>query len=232
MVARRVDVLQALADELKRDTGTDVLIFACDLSHPDGAAAVHDFCSDKGLRIGYLVNNAGFGDYGNFAEGDLGKIRRMIAVNVDALTALTHLFLPEMLAGKQGRILNVASMAAFIPGPYMAVYYATKAYVLHFGEALSAETAGTGVTVTTLCPGPTYSGFYDVAGMEGIRLFKSGRVATSRSVAEYGYRALMRGKRVAVHDRLNAFMISTVGWFPRGWVLRVAGFLNAKSGGR
>jgi short-subunit dehydrogenase len=231
LVARRRHKLEELAQELKRDTGTEVLLFPCDLSLSEAAVSVSEFCRSNGLRIGYLVNNAGFGDYGTFAESDLDKLRRMIAVNIDSLTALTHLFLPEMLAKKEGKILNVSSMAAFLPGPQMAVYYATKAFVLHFSEALSAETAGTGVTVTALCPGPTHSGFYDAAGMDGIRLFRSGRVAASRSVARYGYRALMRGKRVAVYDRLNSLMTATIGWFPRSWVLRVAGYLNTKSGG-
>lgn len=230
LVARRKEKLELLAEELRQRHGIEVQVFACDLAVPQSSAAVFDFCTQHGLYIRYLVNNAGFGDYGPFAESDPLKQQQMVEVNIGALTLLSRYFLPEMLSSRNGRILQVASMAAFLPGPLMAVYYATKAYVLHFSEALSAETAGSGVTVTALCPGPAVSGFYDAAGMNGIRLFELRKVPSSRKVAAYGYRAMMCGTRVAVYDRGNAFMASLVGFFPRGWVLRVARFLNGKYG--
>lgn len=230
LVARRKDKLELLAEELRRQQGIIAHVFACDLSDPTSAQQVFDFCQSKGLQVRYLVNNAGFGDYGPFSESDADKQQRMIDVNIGSLTRLTRLFLPNLLSAGRGRILQVASMAAFLPGPGMAVYYATKAYVLHFSEAVSAEISGSGVTVTTLCPGPTVSGFYDAAGMQGIRLFELRKVPTARRVAEFGYGAMMRGKRVVVYDRSNALMAALIGFFPRGWVLRTARYFNGKYG--
>ena len=230
LVARRKEKLELLAAELRQRHGIDVQVFDCDLSDPNAAQRIFDFCHTRGLHIRYLVNNAGFGDYGPFSESDPSKQQRMIQVNVGTLTALSRLFLPAMLSAGHGRILHVASMAAFLPGPGMAVYYATKAYVLHFSEALASETSGTGVTVTALCPGPAVSGFYDAAGMKGIRLFELRSVPSARQVAAYGYRSMMRGKRVAVFDRINSVMASFIGFFPRSWVVGMARYLNGKYG--
>ncbi|MFM2134706.1 MAG: hypothetical protein RL021_106 [Bacteroidota bacterium] len=230
LVSRQKEKLDLIAGELRRQYGIEAHVFACDLSDPASAQRVFDFCQMTGLQVRYLVNNAGFGDYGPFSDSDPDKQQRMIGVNIGSLTLLTRLFLPSLLSAGRGRILQVASMAAFLPGPGMAVYYATKAYVLHFSEAVSAEISGSGVTVTTLCPGPTYSGFYDAAGMQGIRLFELRKVPTARKVAEFGYSAMMRGKRVAVYDRSNALTASLIGFFPRGWVLRTSQYLNGKYG--
>ena len=229
LVARRREQLESLAEELKREHGISAQVFVSDLAEPSAPQSVHSFCKAAGISIGYLVNNAGLGDHGPFAASDVQKQQQMIQVNIGALTILTRLFLPDMLAAGKGRILNVASMAAFLPGPGMSVYYASKAYVLHFSEALSAETAGTGVTVTALCPGPTESEFYDVAGMQGVRLFKMRKVPTALQVARSGFRAMMHGRRLLVYDRLNALMTVFISCSPRSWVLRISRLINART---
>ena len=171
LVARREGTLLDLARTLTREHGVRAEAIAADLSHPDVAAAVVDRTSALGLDVDILVNNAGFGLYGPFSETSLDTEVEMIQLNITSLTALTKLLLPGMLERRAGRILNVASTASFFPGPLMAVYYATKAYVLSFSEAISNELEGTGVTVTALCPGPTASGFQAAANLEESKLF-------------------------------------------------------------
>jgi len=144
------------------------------------------------------------------------------------LTHLTHLFLPTMIKNKYGKIMNVASTAAFQPGPTMSVYYATKAFVLHFSEAIANELEGTGVTVTALCPGPTESGFQSAAALEESKLIKGKKLPSAVSVAQYGYKALMQGKRVAIHGFMNAIMAHAIGFFPRGMVLKMARMVQDK----
>jgi short-subunit dehydrogenase len=167
-----------------------------------------------------LVNNAGFGSFGLFQESDMETMVAMIRLNVEALTVLTRLFMPEILI-QRGKILNVASTAAFQPGPWMAVYYATKAYVLSFSEALSAELEGTGVTVTALCPGPTLSGFQDRAAMQNSMLFKRKRLPTAETVAIAGYGAMQRGRRVYIHGFINWLMAQSIRLTPRTIVTKL-----------
>ncbi len=184
-------------------------------------APTYPTLSARGLDIDVLVNNAGFGAAGPFETSDREAQLGMIDLNVRALVELTHLFWPQMLAKKRGGVLNVASTAAFQPGPFMAVYCATKAFVLSFSEALSEEARGTGVHVSCLCPGPTESGFHKRAGTEKLRFLQSGMMTAARA-AELGYRAFQANRRVKVAGAANAIMAGTVGFVPRAIVLRAA----------
>src|SRR5687767_6476364 len=175
LTARRAEPLHALAAAVEQSHATTCHVFPADLADPAAPRQLFDAITAAGLTVDVLVNNAGFGDLGPFAKADTAKILRMIQVNVTALTELTALFLPGMLSRNRGRVLNVGSIAGFQPGPLMAVYYATKAYVNSFSEALSSELQGTGVTVTALCPGPVATEFAGVAGMQRTRVFSAGQ---------------------------------------------------------
>ncbi len=225
LTARRETELRTLATEL---APAQCHILPIDLSEATGPRALCDAIGSANLSVNVLVNNAGFGDLGPFAEADLGKMLRMIQVNVTALTELTGLFLPGMRQRGEGRILNVGSVAGFQPGPLMAVYYATKAYVNSFSEALTHELAGSGVTVTCLAPGPTTSEFAAVAGMDATKLFTVGSVADARSVAEAGVRGMMRGKRMVVTGFRNRFLLFAERFVPRGLVIRSVHAMQAK----
>jgi short-subunit dehydrogenase len=221
--ARRELELRALAAELSPAT---CHVLPADLADPRAPRSIHDAIAAKGLAVDVLVNNAGFGDLGPFAETDLAKLLRMIQVNVTALTELTGLFLPAMKERGRGRILNVGSVAGFQPGPLMAVYYATKAYVNSFTEALWSELKGTGVTATCLAPGPTHSEFAAVAGMEATKHFTVGSVAESRLVAEAGVRAMLRGRRMVVTGWRNKLLIFAERFVPRGLVIRAVKWMQ------
>jgi hypothetical protein len=221
LVARSADKLRQLASEVEKAHGTRSLILATDLTEPGASAYVLDQTTRADVQVDVLVNNAGFGQYGLFAENDLEECLRQIQLNVTTLTHLTRLYLPAMIARKNGRILNVASTAAFQPGPLMAVYFATKAYVLHLSEALANELNGSGVTVTCLCPGPTATEFQARANIAGIRLTKYGTM-TAQTVAEDGYRALMTGKTVAISGFKNWLVAQSVRFAPRRMVAALA----------
>jgi short-subunit dehydrogenase len=182
-----------------------------DLTNPDAPAEIYSKTGD----VDVLVNNAGFGTYGPFADSDPAREIEMIQVNVAALTHLTRLFLPGMVRKRSGAIMNVASTAAFQPGPLMAVYYATKAYVLSFSEAIADELRHSGVTVTALCPGPTRTGFVDVAKMGESGLFKRLKPMTSAEVARIGYEGMRSGKRVVVTGVMNKLVAQSVRVSPR-----------------
>jgi short-subunit dehydrogenase len=215
LVARSEDILSGLKKELEKTFNVQVEVISADLSLVGAAQNLFNAVQAKKLTVDCLVNNAGFGDHGVFLAAKLTKITEMIHLNITTLTELTHLFLPQMVQNKFGQILNVASTAAFQPGPLMTVYYATKAYVLFFSEGLYEELKGTGVTVTALCPGPTESGFQAAAGIKNIALFDTLKIPSSKAVAEYGYIAMNRGQAVAVHGVMNRLMSSTVGLLPR-----------------
>jgi len=221
LVARSADKLRQVASELEKAHSTRSLILAADLSEPGAAAYVLDQTTRAQIAVDILVNNAGFGQYGLFAENDLEECLRQIQLNVTTLTHLTRLYLPEMLERKSGRILNVASTAAFQPGPLMAVYFATKAYVLHFSEALANELEGTGITVTCLCPGATATEFHKRANATGMRLLKMGSM-DARTVAEDGYRALIAGKPVVISGFKNWLVAQSVRFSPRKLVTAIA----------
>jgi uncharacterized protein len=214
LVARTGDKLRQLASELEQAHGTRSLILAVDLTEPGAAAYVLDQTSRADVAVDVLVNNAGFGQYGRFAESDIEQCLRQIQLNIATLTHLTRLYLPGMIERKSGGILNVASTAAFQPGPLMAVYFATKAYVLHFSEAIANELQGSGVVVTCLCPGATTTEFHKRAKATGMRLLRMGSM-DAHTVAEDGYRALTAGKRVVISGFRNWLVAQSVRFAPR-----------------
>lgn len=222
LVARRREKLQTLGAELGRQHGIKSRAIAADLADPAAPAEIFRQLAAASVAVDILVNNAGFGELGTFATIDVEVERRMIEVNVSALTVLTKLFLDGMLARGRGRILNVASTAGFAPGPLMAVYYATKSYVISLSEALAEELRGSGVSVTVLCPGPTITEFQSVAHMESTRLFKMPGVMNAESVARAGYAGLMRGKRMVVPGLINQVLPLVIRFSPRAMVVRVA----------
>lgn len=227
--ARSEDRLRELANEVRETYRVKARVIPADLSRPGQAQKIYDRVVATGWQVDCLVNNAGFGVYGDFAETDWMAEAAMVQVNIVALTQLTKLFLPEMIARGRGKILNVASTAAFQPGPMMAVYFATKAYVLSFSEAIAHELRGTGVHVTALCPGATETGFQRAAGATGSRVFDSRKLPTGADVAVYGYKVLQRQKRVAVHGAINKMLAFGTRLLPRRAVVAITKMLIARS---
>lgn len=226
LVARRLPLLEALASELGARHGQKMWPVACDLSSPAGVERLLAELDERGLEIDFLVNNAGFGSTGAFALSPLERETAMAEVNVTAVVHLTRALLPGMLARRSGRILNVGSTAGFQPGPYMATYYASKAFVNHFSEALFEELRGTGVTVTVSCPGPTQTEFGEVSGVSNANLFRRFPVASAEQVAREAYEALFAGRAVVVHGFLNRVGVVLVRFGWRSLVRRVMAFLN------
>jgi short-subunit dehydrogenase len=214
-------VLVARGEAKLRELGLPATIIAADLTDPAAPQRIADALRAKSIDVDVLVNNAGVGVAGAFVETDLQAELAMIQLNVVALTHLTKLLLPGMVARRRGHVLNVASTAAFQPGPLMAVYYATKAYVLSFSEAIAEELRDSGVTVTALCPGPTETGFAAAANMSGTRLFTMMRPGDSRAVAEAGYEAMKRGRRVVVPGLKNKLLAQSVRVSPRRLVTTI-----------
>ena len=221
LVARHRDALEAAAGTLEGKHGITATVIAVDLADSESPQRLLDAVTAEGLKVDYLVNNAGFGLGGEFVETDMARELDMIQVNVIALTHLTKLFLPAMLKRKEGRIMNLASTAAFQPGPLMSVYYATKAYVLSFSQAVDEEVRRSGVTVTCYCPGPTATDFAETAGVSNKRLF-SRMVADVDDIGRYGYAAMMRGDRVAIPGIRNKLMIHAERLAPRLLVTKIA----------
>jgi hypothetical protein len=182
----------------------------------------------EGIEVEILVNNAGFGAFGEFASMSEDEIMGQIQLNISALTQLTRLFLPSMLARGSGKIMNVASTAAFQPGPLMAVYYATKAYVLSFSEALANEVAGSGVVVSCFCPGATLTGFAKRAGTENSRLFRKVGAMNAAAVARDGYRGLMAGRRLVISGIQNWLVAESVRFAPRKLVTAISRWVAEK----
>jgi hypothetical protein len=226
IVSRNIIELSKLKSELLEKNKIYIEEIIKDLSVPGSAKQVFDEVKSISFDVDYLINNAGFGDYGPFYKSDWAKQERMINLNMLTLTQLTHLFLPEMVKRKSGRIMNVASTAAFQPGPLMSVYYASKAYVLFFSEAIANELEGTGVTVTALCPGPTKSGFQKAANVEHSKMLNADSIPTSKEVAEYGYKAMMKGKRVAIHGIMNKEIAFLSRRAPKKFILNTVRKLN------
>jgi short-subunit dehydrogenase len=222
LVARTRDTLEAAAGQLEGKFDIKAHVFAADLRRREAPEQIFDFLHNENIPIEILVNNAGFGLGGEFSETELQRELEMIQVNIAALTHLTKLFLPPMVKRRSGRLLNVASTAAFQPGPLMAVYYATKAYVLSFSQALAEELRNTGVTVTALCPGPTQSDFAEAAQMTNSRLFTAFGVADADDVARYGVDAMLRGKRVAIPGIRNKVMAQANRLAPRSLSTKLA----------
>ena len=225
LVARSKDKLDELAARLESEFRVKTMVLAKDLSKPNAVDEIYEEVSAGSMQIDVLVNNAGFTVFGLFAETELRAELEMLQVNVVALTALTKLFLKGMVGRRSGRILNLASTAAFVPGPLQAVYYASKAYVLSFSQALANELRGSGVTVTALCPGATRTDFEKRGALEDSRLFQ-GRIADATSVALAGYRGLMAGKSIVIPGLGNKLLPVVVRLSPRQVVTRVARRLN------
>lgn len=221
LVARTVAPMQALAERLAREHGITATVLASDLAQAGAADRLAAELRSRDITVDALVNNAGFGLHGAYATTDAAEESRMLAVNVVALTELTKALLPGMLARGRGRVMNLGSVGSFVPGPLMAVYYATKAYVLSYSEALAEELAGTGVTVTALCPGLTRTGFQARAGLPAALAQASRVTADVDDVARVGYEAMMRGTRVAVPGLLNKLSITLPRFAPRRLVTRM-----------
>lgn len=227
LVARSAEKLTQVATELKQ-FGVTVKTIPLDLAAPPAAKFLFDQLHRENIPVDILINNAGFGAFGEFAAMPEEEILGQIQLNVTALTHLTRLFLAPMLARHQGKVMNVASTAAFQPGPLMAVYYATKAYVLSFSEALANELRGSDVTVTCFCPGATNTGFAKRAGNEGSRLFKQFGAMDAETVARDGYRGLRKGKTVVISGAHNWLVAESVRFAPRKMVTAVSRWIAEK----
>ncbi len=221
LVARSEDKLMQLAAELEKAYKIRATVVAVDLSQSDRPGKVFAATQKAGIDIDVLVNNAGFGQFGLYVETDPQQELEQLQLNITSLTQLTKLYLPSMVQRRKGRILNVASTAAFQPGPLMAVYYATKAYVLSFSSALSNELQGTGVTATCLCPGPTTTEFHRRAAMDTSKIMRA-PFMDAKSVAEIGYRAMLKGKPVAIAGAMNWLVAQSTRLAPRSWTAAIA----------
>jgi short-subunit dehydrogenase len=228
LVARSTDRLNSVAAEFQAQFGIAVKAIALDLAAVPAPKFLFDQLQREGVAVDVLVNNAGFGVFGEFAGRPEEEILGQIQLNVMALTHLTRLFLPPMLERRSGKIMNVASTAAFQPGPLMAVYYATKAYVLSFSEALANEVAGSGVVVSCFCPGATDTEFQKRAGMENSRLFKKIGAMNVETVARDGYRGLMAGRTVIFSGLQNRLVAKSVRFAPRKLVTAVSRWVAEK----
>jgi len=224
LVARTKSKLDEVKDHLNRIYGIQVYVIACDLSLLEACGYVYEQIKKINLDVDVLVNNAGIGDWGLFVDSSVDKQEQMVRLNIIALTSLTRLFLPGMVKRRYGNILNVSSTAAFQAGPLMAVYFATKAYVLSFSSAIAQELKGSGVSVTCLCPGPTATGFQTSTFSREIRLTYGQRLPGPREVAEYGYKAMLKGQTVAIHGFFNRLMALSVRFSPQWIILRLVHF--------
>jgi short-subunit dehydrogenase len=205
LVARRENELESLRSELEEKFKVKVNVFQQDLSLEGAAQKIYEFCKETNIEVDYLMNNAGFGGHGYFADRPLEKDIEMIHLNIRSLVQLSHLFLQDMKKRKSGKILNTASTAGYLPGPLQATYFSTKAFVVSFSKAISHELKPFGISVTALCPGPVKTEFEFVAGMGNSKMFKNG--ATSHSTALKGYNAMIQGKRICISDSGLNFLI-------------------------
>jgi uncharacterized protein len=217
LTARSQDLLETIAEDFRLRFNVLATVIQADLETQDGARKLHQLVKAKGITLCVLVNNAGFGVFGEFKETELTSELAMMQLNMVSLVTLTKLFLPDLIE-TEGKLLNIASTAAFQPGPYMAVYYASKAFVLSFTEAVAAELSDANVTVTALCPGPTDSGFQAKAAMTDSGLVKGKKLPSSEQVAIEGYHALKLGRRVYISGAYNWLKAQSVRFAPRDMV--------------
>ena len=223
LVARREKELSDLKNSLESEYKIRVLIISKDLSDTKTPAEIFAETEKAGIQVEYLINNAGFGGHGLFYEREMGKDLAMVNVNITSLMLLTRLYLPGMVQRRKGKILNVSSTASFLPGPLQAVYYASKAFVTSFSQALAEELQGTGVTVTALCPGPVATEFFDTANMHGVKMLKTQKAMTPAKTAAIGYRDLMKGRLLSFDNGLLKFsLLRIVPFVPQRWVLKVS----------
>lgn len=243
MVALEGDELLKLQTLFSDKYGVVVTTIEKDLTLPNAAEEVYREIRCKGIVVDYLINNAGFGDYSPFAESNWTKQEKMIALNITALVHLTHLFLPDMIERGRGKIMNTSSNSAFQPGPNMSIYFASKAFVLSFTEALAEEVKGTGVTVTALCPGSTKTRFNLLAAKSDIvgqneqtdsallttpQFHSRDNRPTPQQVALFAYSAMMKGKTIAIHGFKNRFIVFAIRFLPRHFVTRMAKKIQMK----
>ena len=221
LVARSEDKLNKLKSELESANGIIATVIAADLAQPDSAEKIFAATEAAGMQIDTLINNAGFGGHGKFHERDLAKDQAMMQVNMVSLVNLTHLYLKGMVSRNVGKILHVASTAAFMPGPLQAVYYATKAFVVSFSQAIAQELEGTNITSTVLCPGAVATGFVAAGDLEGIKIWD--KAATPESVAKCGYEAMLKGDLIKINETGLNFMLNwVVPFLPRKTVLKIS----------
>ncbi len=224
--ARNIDALNHLKQDLVSLYKIQVYTVAVDLSLPNSALELYNYTKENKIYITTLINNAGFGDFGRFDQSNWKKQSDLIQVNNTSLVHLTHLYLQDMKEKGYGEILNVASVASFMPGPLMSVYYASKAFVLSFTEALSVELKNTNIKVSVLAPGPTKTGFEENAALGNSGLFKNLKVADATQVAKFGLDALERNKTIAIPGFFNQLLVISSKFSPRSWVRQVVYILQ------
>ncbi|MBO7409740.1 MAG: SDR family oxidoreductase [Candidatus Methanomethylophilaceae archaeon] len=228
IVGRNVASMNGLRDEIVSKDGVDVRVIEKDLTQIGASEEIYQEVQSAGLQVDFLINCAGFGDFGKFIESDPKKQEGQILVNDLALTTMTRLFVPDMVARGSGRVLNVASIASFQPGPLMSVYYGTKAYVLNFTEAIAVELKGTGVKVSVVCPGPTDTPFLEIAGQTGQNMFKKSACVSPEKVARYGLKKAFKGKVVIVVGLSSKFLMFAERFLPRCLVRNVVHMIQRK----
>jgi short-subunit dehydrogenase len=220
LVARREDELNKLKTELEAKYSVEVKVYKSDLSQPGAAKELAERLSDANIQIDVLMNNAGFGGHGRFHERNIDQDIEMIRLNAIALTELTHFIVPQMIQRGKGRILNTASSAAFMPGPLQAVYFATKAYVVSFSQAIHHELKPFGISVTALCPGPVKTGFEKTAGLEGVDLFKM--ALSPEHTAKKGYRGMEKARMIVFDQKILTFSVNwIIPFVPRKMLLKM-----------
>jgi uncharacterized protein len=227
LVARSLLKLQSIKSDLEKTYKIEVIVLEKDLSLENSAKEIYTFTKAEHLRIDYLVNNAGFGDYGEFATSDDERNNQMLQLNIVALTRLTRYYIEDMKKHNFWKILNVASTAAFQPGPYMAVYFATKAYVKSFSLAIASELEDTKITITTLCPGPTASEFEKNANATEVSIFKW-KLPSSYEVALFGYHGMMKGKKLVIHGLVNRIQALSAALMPTSMMLKMMKFMMGR----
>lgn len=221
IVARSDKKLQSIKHEIEGKYGVKVTVIAKDLSLPDSASELFNETKRQGIQVDILINNAGFGGHGKFHERCLEDDQAMMQLNMVTLTNLTHYYLQDMVKRNSGKILNVSSTASFMPGPLQAVYYATKAYVTSFSQAIAEEVKDNNVTVTALCPGAVNTGFVEAGNLVGVDVWKNAKSA--QSVAEYGYDAMKKGELVAINEASLSFILNwIIPFLPRKLVLKIS----------
>lgn len=228
LVARTGAAMEEIAQYCEERFGVGATVVVKDLSHDGAAEQTVDQVADRGIDVDVLINSAGFTQAGPMADADEDTLRSMVRVNVEALTMLTRRMLPPMIARGRGRVVNLASNAAFQPGPGMAAYYASKAYVLNLSVALAHELRGTGVTVTALCPGPVDTGFRVRAGIEDIRLFRGRRLPSADDVVRWGWAKAERGEPFAVYGARWRTVAAVMGHLPRTAAARLVAPSNER----
>lgn len=222
LIARSAEILYDFKEYLESKYSISVLVVVKDLCSRNTAEELFREIKDNQIEIDYLVNNAGFGDYGTFADTAWERYEKMIALNITALTHLSHLFITHWKGRRSGRILNVASTAAFQPGPMMAVYFATKAFVLSLSEAVGQELKNDNISITTLCPGPTHTNFGDESNMNASDVVKNVKIANPKDVAALGYKSMMKGRSTVIHGNINKLAPFAIRFIPRKWITKLS----------